>query len=70
MKKMSIKQVNNLVVESTLLHINNKELRLGQSFMIKLHELNPTLYNSITNTDNDPFFDDKIIKKFLKFINE
>jgi len=44
------------------------DIRLGQSFMNALFEVSPKLYKNITNTDNDPFYNDQIITKFIKYL--
>ncbi len=45
------------------------ELRLGQSYMLALHDMIPEIYDIITNTENDPFYDDKKIYNFMVFLN-
>lgn len=45
-----------------------KGLRKGQSYMNALHEVNPTIYQNITGTDIDPFYDDAKIAGFLACI--
>ena len=50
----------------------NGELRLGQSCMASLYDLNPYLYYKVTldNPDVNCFYSDKKIEKFLEFIDE
>ena len=43
-------------------------LRLGQSYMNALYEVNSQLYKDITNTENDPFYEDKLINNFMKYL--
>ena len=49
----------------------NGELRLGQSYMVSLYDINPYLYYKVTidNPDVDCFFLDKNIEKFLEFVD-
>lgn len=50
----------------------NGELRLGQSYMVALYDINPYLYYKVTieNPDVDCFYSDRKIGKFLEFIDE
>ncbi|MFW6219777.1 MAG: hypothetical protein ACOC1O_01600 [bacterium] len=43
-------------------------LRMGQSMMIALKGIDSNIYNEITGTDVDPFYDNKKIPKFEKAI--
>ena len=49
----------------------NGELRLGQSYMVALYDINPYLYYKVTieNSDVDCFYLDRNIEKFLEFID-
>jgi len=66
--KLNKEEWDELIVNTMNLWDNNKELRLGQSYMIELHKINPRIYNLVTSTNNDPFYDDKNISNFLKYI--
>ncbi len=44
-------------------------LRLGQSYMNALADINIDLYNQITATKYDCFYSDDKIVKFVKFLN-
>lgn len=44
------------------------ELRRGQFLMIKLHEQDPRLYEAVSHTKLDCFYDDKKVDEFLVFI--
>ena len=48
------------------------ELRLGQSYVVSLYDINPYLYYKVTidNSDVDCFYLDKKIEKFLEFIDK
>ena len=46
-----------------------KHLRIGQSYMVALNDIRPDLYNKISGTDNDPFYDDDKLLNFIKFLN-
>lgn len=43
-------------------------LRRGQSLMNALYDLNPGLYNEITGTEADCFYDDKNVGRFYERI--
>lgn len=43
-----------------------KALRLGQSLMNALHGLNPGLYNKLTGTEADCFYDDRSTERFYE----
>ena len=45
-----------------------KGLRKGQSYMNALREINPAVYSSVTATEDDPFYDDSKIPRFLACI--
>ncbi len=45
-----------------------KGLRKGQSYMNALYEVNHTVYQSVTGSDIDPFYDDSKIPRFLACI--
>ena len=45
-------------------------LRAGQSYMIALSEINFEMYEKITGTEYDCFFNDNLIPKFLGYLEE
>jgi len=45
-------------------------LRKGQSLMSTLYEIDTTIYRKIVGTDNDPFYDDKKLDNFFKFLSQ
>jgi hypothetical protein len=47
-------------------YFNEHKLRRGQSYMNALYEIDKDLYNEITGTDCDCFYDDKKISTFIK----
>jgi hypothetical protein len=49
---------------------NYSGLRLGQAYMNALANVNADLYNEITGTDIDPFYEDKILVDFINFLSE
>jgi len=42
--------------------------RVGQAHMNALFAVNEDLYNEITTTDNDPFYVDDNMDKFMEFL--
>lgn len=49
-------------------HIN--QLRYGQTLMNQLYIVYPVKYVEITNTDNDCFYDDAIVRFTLKKLEQ
>ena len=49
---------------------NDRNLRTGQSYMIALNEVDQKMYNEITNTENDPFYDDEKVITLIRYLNE
>jgi len=47
----------------------HKGLRLGQSYMNALSKVRMDLYEEITNTENDPFYNDDKIINFINYLN-
>jgi len=45
-------------------------LRKGQAFMIALSRIRYDLYEKITGTEYDCFYDDNKVMKFLRYINQ
>jgi hypothetical protein len=43
-------------------------LRMGQSYMIALNEIDANLYEQVTATNNDCFYNDNKIINFLTFL--
>ena len=58
-------------VELTTITVDtvHKGLRHGQAYMNALHYINKDLYNQITGTEADCFYDDNKIVNFIKFLN-
>lgn len=53
----------------TIEFYNSGHLRMGQSYMNALANVNLSLYEEITATDYDCFYNDKKIINFMYFIN-
>lgn len=48
----------------------NGELRLGQSYMVSLYDINPQLYKIVSENDElDCFYLDRNIDNFIKFLD-
>lgn len=45
-------------------------LRTGQSYSNALADVNMKAYNEITVTDDDPFYNDNNVVKFIRRLNE
>lgn len=58
-------------IELTIITVDtvHKGLRQGQAYMNALHYINKELYEQITGTENDCFYDDNKIVNFIKFLN-
>lgn len=62
---MRYKDLRELATKKANTHL---QLRIGQAYMLALHELDPQLYGEITGTIKDPFYDDKKMKEFNQFL--
>lgn len=49
---------------------SNPIIRLGQAYMNALADVDIDLYNELTATDADPFYDDMKIPNFLEKVYE
>lgn len=49
---------------------NEFEMRYGQSLMNMLHKVWPDLYNRISGTDFDCYYDDGIVKYTLEYLEK
>ena len=66
MTKLTNTELVHLHINAIELH--NQKLRLGQSYMIALGDINHDLYTEVTNTDNDCFYNDNKINNLLNFL--
>jgi len=57
------------ITRKTVENYNTGHLRLGQSYMNALGDINIDLYKEITATEYDCFHNDKKIIKFMEFLN-
>lgn len=63
------------LVRNTIKIYNDGKTRLGQSYMIALcemivsREIDKNLYDEITGTENDPFYDDLKLINFIKYLS-
>jgi len=48
---------------------NEGHVRLGQAYMNALHKISPDLYNEVSQTDADCFYNDDKMVQFTEFIN-
>lgn len=53
------------VTQTKTFHEKNKELRYGQVIMNLLWNVWPDKYKEITNTNNDCFYNDDLVKQLL-----
>lgn len=67
-QKLTPMEFRLLSAEWRLALIMNKTHRAGQSLMNVLFTIRPDLYNAITNTDRDPFYDNSNIGACMRFI--
>lgn len=68
MKKLTDKQWVDLIRKTV--EFAHKNQRLGQSYMNALFLVDDKIYNKITGTKNDCFYDDNKIINFLTYLNE
>jgi hypothetical protein len=68
MSRLTDKQWVELTAK-TIDKYNTGNLRIGQSYMIALGEINLDLYKEVTATDYDCFYNDNRIIKLIEFLN-
>lgn len=68
MSRLTDNQWANLVRKTVDYYIKDN-LRLGQSYMNALADINIDLYKQITATEYDCFYSDDKIVKFVEFLN-
>jgi len=61
--------VHKVIRKSGQLRKKHPELRLGQSYMDALWDLDREMYNSISQSDFDCYYDDKRCDFFLEAVN-
>lgn len=42
--------------------------RRGQYYMNSLHHLRPEIYNDVSESPHDPFYNDAILPRFLEYV--
>jgi len=67
MKKLTDQEWLDLVRKTV--EYAHKGLRLGQSYMNALSDIRPDLYEDITDTESDCFYNDNRITNFIKSLN-
>jgi len=67
--KLSVKELEELKENAAFLS-KWSMLRLGQSLMIALYDINKSLYCEISTSHIDPFYKDSKIDDFFKYIIE
>jgi hypothetical protein len=70
MEKLNNSQIIELIELSNEIGTNKPFLREGQCLFNTLYQLYPELADSLRGTEFDPFYNDKIIDKFLKYISK
>lgn len=63
-----VNKVHYLIIKSKKDIKNNKNLRYGQALMNNLFTIDEELYNQITGTKNDPFYNNKNIYNFIIYV--
>lgn len=58
------------LTRKTIDNYNTGHLRLGQSYMNALAEINMDFYNEVTATEYDCFYNDNKIVKFMDYLND
>lgn len=58
------------MVGVALQHDPRAPLRVGQSYMNYLAEVRPDLYQEITGTDSDPFYNNGRLSDFWQWLSE
>ena len=69
MSKLNSEQLQKLSDDAILMS-STGQVRLGQSYMNVLYSIDPDLYNEITDTERDCYYQDKLIPKFIKYITD
>ena len=62
--------VEQVTKKAVQLRQQNPQLREGQSLMSALHDYSPQLYQDLTNSQADPFYDDELIPAFWMTVGE
>jgi hypothetical protein len=57
------------ITRKTIENYNTGHLRLGQSYMNALGDINIDLYKEVTATEYDCFYNDNKIVKLIEFLN-
>lgn len=57
------------ITRKTIENYNTGHLRLGQSYMNALGDINIDLYKEVTATEYDCFYSDNKIVKLIEFLN-
>lgn len=71
MKALSTNEwIQLMKVSIDMVEMSNRQLRMGQAHMNALHQIRPELYEDITGTDADCFYNDEKIHNFMKFLND
>lgn len=50
--------------------VSRMRMRIGQAYMNSLSSIRPDLYDGITNTQSDCFYDDSLIPLFFKWLED
>jgi hypothetical protein len=70
MKPLTTQQWIDLIkISMDMVNTSNGQLRYGQAHINALHQIRPELYEAITETESDCFYNDEKIPKFMKFLN-
>ena len=68
MEKLTKDQSKAFVFESLSNYSKFQKWRLGQSYFNTLYTMHPEIANEVRGTEYSPYYDDKIIDKFLDYI--
>ena len=69
MNNMTAKEWVSLINSLVKYLHNNPELRVGQVYMNALFDIRPDLYQRVTGTENDCFYNDDKIVNLIGFLN-
>ncbi len=71
MKGLTADELSTLIrVSMSLVRSSEGSIRKGQAYMNVLYKLRPDLYDTITGTNSDCFYNDDKIDDFMKFLKD
>ena len=66
--KLDPGEFHSVSIRAAEMRLKYPQLRKGQSLMNSLCELFPEVYESVVGTNNDPFYEDGLLKRFISYV--